>query len=203
MSYGETSGHVRSLLRGFSHPAFSHRVDFVFGDEAPLHVLSLKENLLRTVKQADFMLCLFDGRNPNVFWEMGMAFGLGKPYMTALIGDHGLRQRAIPVFTDPSIVLLQRWDAEGVRLLSVAMEHFLNGLAARQDRSSTRIFMCHRSVDKGLVEPIALSLEGMGYNVWYDSWRIRPGDSIPGSVSDGIKQSTHFSVRHVKAARRS
>lgn len=56
------------------------------------------------------------------------------------------------------------------------------------------IFLSHNKNDKPFVEPIALALaEQYGEDkVFYDSWSIRPGDSILGRMEEGLKQCRYF-----------
>lgn len=56
------------------------------------------------------------------------------------------------------------------------------------------IFLSHNSKDKDFVNEIAYDLEkefGKG-RVFYDNWSIKPGESIPGAMSDGLEKVTHF-----------
>lgn len=48
------------------------------------------------------------------------------------------------------------------------------------------IFLSHNSADKEYVRRLATGLAVMGAHIWYDEWAIRPGDSIPGAVDEGL-----------------
>lgn len=39
---------------------------------------------------------------------------------------------------------------------------------------------------------LAVELVERGLDVWFDEWRIRPGDSITGGIEDGVSQSDAF-----------
>lgn len=186
------SDYLKNLLRHLSQDIQKYSLEFIFGDESPVSALSLKENIRYQVRESDFIFFIFDGKNINVFWDMGMAYGLDKPYLTAFTDDISIPEGSITI-TDPSIIHLKMDEGDGLRLSS-AFEYFLDGLSRRKDLADKLIFMCHRTLDKPAVEPLALSLEGMGYRVWYDSWNILPGDSIVASISKGIKVSTHFLI---------
>lgn len=56
------------------------------------------------------------------------------------------------------------------------------------------IFLSHNYKDKDVVEPIAVKLrEIYGQdNVFYDSWSIKPGESIIGKMSEGISKCKWF-----------
>lgn len=54
---------------------------------------------------------------------------------------------------------------------------------------SQRIFLSHNHKDKPLVEAVALRLAAIfgQHEVFYDSWSIRPGDSIIDQMNDGLE----------------
>jgi len=56
------------------------------------------------------------------------------------------------------------------------------------------IFLSHNYKDKDIVEPIAVRLrEIYGQdNVFYDSWSIKPGESIIGKMNEGISKCKWF-----------
>jgi hypothetical protein len=51
------------------------------------------------------------------------------------------------------------------------------------------VFLSHSSKDKETVRPIAERLKADGLRVWLDSWEIRPGDSIPAKIEEGLEHS--------------
>jgi hypothetical protein len=51
------------------------------------------------------------------------------------------------------------------------------------------LFLSHSSKDKGEVRELALRLRRSGLRVWFDEWEIKPGDSIPAKVIEGLIQS--------------
>jgi predicted Rossmann-fold nucleotide-binding protein len=55
----------------------------------------------------------------------------------------------------------------------------------------TRVFISHSSVDKPFARKLVADLEAAGLQVWFDENVIRPGDSIVGSVSRGLKESDY------------
>ena len=52
------------------------------------------------------------------------------------------------------------------------------------------VFLSHSSKDKATVRQIAERLRAGGLRVWLDEWEIRPGDSIPTKIEEGLEQST-------------
>jgi len=56
------------------------------------------------------------------------------------------------------------------------------------------IFLSHNYKDKDIVEPIAVRLKEIygEDNVFYDSWSIKPGESIIGKMNDGLIKCKWF-----------
>lgn len=57
-----------------------------------------------------------------------------------------------------------------------------------------RVFLSHNSLDKEYVRPLAAALQVTGAQVWFDEWKIRPGDSIPAAISSGIATFDIFAL---------
>lgn len=51
---------------------------------------------------------------------------------------------------------------------------------------SPRIFLSHNSADKEFVRSLAATLTLAGAQVWFDTWKIKPGDSIPTEIDSGL-----------------
>jgi hypothetical protein len=51
------------------------------------------------------------------------------------------------------------------------------------------VFLSHSSKDKDVVRDIANRLKSDGVRVWFDEWEIKPGDSIPAKIEDGLEHS--------------
>jgi hypothetical protein len=51
------------------------------------------------------------------------------------------------------------------------------------------VFLSHSAKDKEIVRPLAERLRSDGLRVWFDDWEIRPGDSIPAKVEEGLESS--------------
>src|SRR6185436_17334811 len=51
------------------------------------------------------------------------------------------------------------------------------------------VFLSHSSKDKAVVRPLAERLRADGLRVWLDDWEIRPGDSIPAKIEEGLEYS--------------
>ena len=59
---------------------------------------------------------------------------------------------------------------------------------------SEQIFISHNSLDKAVVEPIAVQLAAVfgKDNIFYDSWSIQPGDGIIDKMNIGLAEMTYF-----------
>ena len=57
-----------------------------------------------------------------------------------------------------------------------------------------RVFMCHSSLDKDVVEPIGTYLSARGMEVWIDTWRMTPGDSLVQKIGEGIEAADRLVV---------
>ena len=51
------------------------------------------------------------------------------------------------------------------------------------------VFLSHSSKDKAIVRPLADRLRHDGLEVWFDEWQIKPGDSIPAKIEEGLEHS--------------
>jgi small GTP-binding protein len=51
------------------------------------------------------------------------------------------------------------------------------------------VFLSHSSKDKEVVRSLAEQLRADGMRVWLDDWEIRPGDSTPAKIEDGLERS--------------
>lgn len=56
----------------------------------------------------------------------------------------------------------------------------------------SRLFVSHRSIDKPIVASVVGEMERLGIRVWFDRDKILPSDSLGLSLSDGLRQSSHF-----------
>ena len=51
------------------------------------------------------------------------------------------------------------------------------------------VFLSHSSKDKPVVRAVAERLRADGLQVWFDSWVLKPGDSIPAKIEEGLEHS--------------
>src|SRR5829696_2478574 len=51
------------------------------------------------------------------------------------------------------------------------------------------VFLSYSSKDKAVVRAIAERLRQDGLQVWFDEWMLKPGDSIPAGIEDGLERS--------------
>jgi hypothetical protein len=90
-----------------------------------------------------------------------------------------------------------RWDidardlhalwAEKSLVDETLFERRMFGVFGKLDGKS--IFLCHSSVDKGMVRMLHDDLKNLDVNCWLDENKIKVGDSIVSKISDGLKSS--------------
>ncbi len=51
------------------------------------------------------------------------------------------------------------------------------------------VFLSHSAKDKAVVRPLAERLHADGVKVWFDEWELKPGDSIPSKIEEGLERS--------------
>ena len=51
------------------------------------------------------------------------------------------------------------------------------------------VFLCHSSEDKEVVRDVAERLKRDRLQVWFDEWELKPGDSIPAKIEEGLEHS--------------
>ena len=51
------------------------------------------------------------------------------------------------------------------------------------------VFLSHSAKDKAVVRPLAERLRQDGLKVWFDEWVLKPGDSIPAKIEEGLERS--------------
>jgi|SRR5665647_383475 len=66
--------------------------------------------------------------------------------------------------------------------------------------SMKNVFLSHNSADKDYVRRLAAAMAVTGANVWFDEWTIRPGDSVPGAVDEGLSGFDTFVLVWSEAA---
>src|SRR5437762_13864754 len=51
------------------------------------------------------------------------------------------------------------------------------------------VFLSHSAKDKAVVRDVAERLRKNGLKVWFDEWVLKPGDSIPAKIEEGLEHS--------------
>jgi TIR domain len=51
------------------------------------------------------------------------------------------------------------------------------------------VFLIHSAKDKAVVRGVAERLQADGLRVWLDEWVLKPGDSIPAKIEEGLEHS--------------
>ncbi len=71
------------------------------------------------------------------------------------------------------------------------------------EQKTASVFLSHNSADKEYVRKLAAALAVTGAHVWFDEWTIRPGDSIPGAIDEGLSGFGTFALVWSEAASKS
>ena len=58
----------------------------------------------------------------------------------------------------------------------------------------SKIFLCHASEDKKFVEKLAKDLMRFGFEVWFDKFEMKVGESLLEKINEGITGSGYFAV---------
>jgi len=87
--------------------------------------------------------------------------------------------RSTQPFPEPTELCLERRET-GWQPPPVAMsaEHFTHD-----------VFLSHSAKDKAVVRPLAERLRQDELKVWFDEWVLKPGDSIPAKIEEGLEHS--------------
>lgn len=59
---------------------------------------------------------------------------------------------------------------------------------------SMKAFISHNAADKETARLLASLLVNRGIDVWFDEWKLRPGDSITGGIETGIGECDTFVI---------
>jgi len=97
----------------------------------------------------------------------------------------GLWSEATISFEEKYYLLLEKAWIDGILNDNIIELWFGKDQALK----GTRVFLCHASIDKPIVNRVATDLARLEIAPWLDSWKIRAGDSIPQKISSGIKDS--------------
>ena len=57
-----------------------------------------------------------------------------------------------------------------------------------------RIFISHSSRDRDFVDRLAIDLDRLGVDIWYDRWELKTGDSILDKIQSAIDKSDYIGV---------
>jgi len=57
-----------------------------------------------------------------------------------------------------------------------------------------KAFISHATLDHPFVERFAADLRTNGVDAWFSKWEIKPGDSIPAKIDDGLEDCEVFII---------
>ena len=65
----------------------------------------------------------------------------------------------------------------------------MNSPQLERDVFQYDVFLSHSTKDKAVVRDVAERLRKDGLKVWFDEWVLKPGDSIPAKIEEGLERS--------------
>jgi hypothetical protein len=60
--------------------------------------------------------------------------------------------------------------------------------------SCPKAFVSHATQDHAFVETFAARLRANGVDAWFSKWEIKPGDSIPSKIDEGLEECEYFII---------
>ncbi|RXS73129.1 toll/interleukin-1 receptor domain-containing protein [Streptomyces sp. TM32] len=84
-------------------------------------------------------------------------------------------------------VLAKSWSIEQTRMPIASAASRPAG-----EKSKWDVFLCHTSDTKEEVKGLAKALAERGLTYWLDSEQIKPGDSVPGKINEGLGDSRYL-----------
>jgi hypothetical protein len=128
--------HTPRLHGLLNQVAGDYKIDLIFAHERlPTHLLP-KKNLRQLVARSDFVLCFTDGRDLDIAFEAGLAFGLQKPFVLVLLPE---TQRVPATFMGHFYVELSGDDADDRESLRVMLAGLVADLAGEDIANATRV----------------------------------------------------------------
>jgi nucleotide-binding universal stress UspA family protein len=103
---------------------------------------------------------------------------------TALSWDSLSRSEQLLVSNVASWVKKQAWEHLTKKVREASGEPVVSS-------RSYKVFVSYKKKSRAeeIAETIAERLSEQGINVWFDKWEVKAGDSIPGKIEEGFKES--------------
>src|SRR5205809_6981694 len=64
------------------------------------------------------------------------------------------------------------------------------------------VLLSHSAKDRTVARAVAERLRADGLRVWFDEWEIKPGDSIPAKIEEGLEHSRVLACPAIAPGRR-
>lgn len=133
------------------------------------------------------MQCVLSSEGETVHVEMGLAYYSEKASSTTLVFT-----RRVHLYLDSDLTVEDRrritefGAAQGLVVLVRDREYAMK----RSEHEKPLAFISHDSRDKdALVRALALELSKQMCPVWYDEYSLKVGDSLRGSIENGLKET--------------
>ena len=109
---------------------------------------------------------------------------LDKPNMRTDKLEDNLTRHSVSYLFDETI--------SGGIILKELAENIIQAL--NNSKPTIKVFLCHSSQDKPVVEEFAKRLKAANKHVWFDKWEIKIGDSIVEKINEGLETMTHLII---------
>lgn len=83
-------------------------------------------------------------------------------------------------------------DFHNDRLLFNTLRFLASDMSESQDVASPKVFLSHQSSDKEFTRKLAHDLLKRGFDVWFDEFRLRIGDSLTDSIDRAVGECDFF-----------
>jgi hypothetical protein len=113
------------------------------------------------------------------------------------------RQLGVPYDALPCACIFsptRRWDTPEIVPLHSNLTKIFRQLFERFRPSDTpapvinapkaTCFLSHSSADKQVVRQVAVALQSLGIETWFDEWQMRAGDSVVGRIQEGLASAS-------------
>lgn len=182
--------------------------DAVYAEEHAQKALRLSRFLVEFVHDFDQLSAtytsfpdiyvVFDQRNPAWYTGGPVCRRIRRSGYEGPILLHTYPARTFIAWYDGAdCVITGNWSDRSVMLNSIMTDlirESCHGSLRRSVDFLKRLFISHSSADHAFAETLARNLLGAGFDVWYDEWEIKVGDSIIKRIETGIDTSDHLVV---------
>jgi hypothetical protein len=158
-----------------------------------LYARKLMEFRQWSYEQNDWVL--FGGRIREFFYrpfEVRVPFR-GRKYFERLEAEPTQPQRAEPSRSASTTGVRLRGVAGGEATVQAGLDSSPQVIATPVP-TDPKAFVSHSGQDRQFVDRFVRDLWAVGIKAWYSKWEIKPGDSIPAKIDEGIEDCEFFII---------